>query len=311
MIDLSVIIVTWNSRKDMEACLSSLPHGVQRHTFEVLLVDNASADDTVALSRKVMPSVQILKNARNAGFAAANNQALALAAGRYLCLLNPDTVLGEHALDTLVEFLDAHPVVWACGPGMLNRDGTPQRTGVRFPSLWNLFVETLYLDRVFPSTRLFGRHREFYEDPSRAHAVDYVQGSCLMLRREVLDSIGKLDEGFFMYFEETDWCYRIGKAGGKVWIVPSAGVIHFGGETAGHYDERRLVFYYRSLLRFFDKHHTVSARIAVRFVVFARSLIRIVSWCIIGMFKPGLRGAAWSSCRGYARVVFGMGRSGV
>ncbi|MBP1658293.1 MAG: hypothetical protein H6Q31_2894 [Bacteroidetes bacterium] len=268
MIDLSVIIVTWNSRKDMEACLSSLPHGVQRHTFEVLLVDNASADDTVALSRKVMPSV-------------------------------------------LVEFLDAHPVVWACGPGMLNRDGTPQRTGVRFPSLWNLFVETLYLDRVFPSTRLFGRHREFYEDPLRAHAVDYVQGSCLMLRREVLDSIGKLDEGFFMYFEETDWCYRIGKAGGKVWIVPSAGVIHFGGETAGHYDERRLVFYYRSLLRFFDKHHTVSARIAVRFVVFARSLIRIVSWCIIGMFKPGLRGAAWSSCRGYARVVFGMGRSGV
>ncbi len=311
MIDLSVIVVTWNSRRDMETCLSSLPQSVQRHTYEVLLVDNASADDTLALSRRLMPSVRVLQNDTNIGFAAANNQGIAVAAGRYVCLLNPDTVLREHALDTLAEFLDAHPAVRACGPGMLNRDGTPQRTGVRFPSLWNLLAETLYLDRVFPSTRLFGGHRELYEDPSRPRAVDYVQGSCLMVRREVLETVGALDEGFFMYFEETDWCYRIRAAGGEVWIVPSAGVIHFGGDTAGHYDEHRLVLYHRSLLRFFDKHYTVSARIAVRALVFVRSLVRIVSWCIIGLFRPGLRSAAWSSCRGYMRVAFGLGRSRV
>lgn len=311
MIDLSVIIVTWNSRRDMETCLPSIPRSAQRHTHEVFLVDNASADDTVALSRQLMPSVRVLQNETNVGFAAANNQGMAVAAGRYVCLLNPDTVLRDHALDTLAEFLDAHPAVRACGPGMLNRDGTPQRTGVRFPSLWNLLAETLYLDRIFPSTRLFGGHRELYKNPSQPRAVDYVQGACLMVRREVLETVGTLDEGFFMYFEETDWCYRIGQAGGEVWIVPSAGVIHFGGDTTGHYDERRLVLYHRSLLRFFDKHYTVSARIAVRTLVFVRSLVRIASWCIIGLFRPGLRSAARSSCRGYMRVAFSPGRSGV
>jgi GT2 family glycosyltransferase len=222
------------------------------------------------------------------GFAAANNRQ-SPPLWKISVPAEPDTV-ARAALDALVDFMDAHPAVWACGPGILNRDGTPQRTGVRFPSLWNILVETFFLDRVFPSSRVFGRHMELYEDPVQARHVDYVQGSCLMIRRDVVRKVGALDESYFMYFEETDLCYRIKQAGGEVWIVPSAGVVHLGGDTTGHFDERRVVFYHKSLLRFFDKHHTLSGRIAVRILVFVRSLIRIFSWCIVGIVKPAPRG---------------------
>jgi hypothetical protein len=173
--------------------------------------------------------------------------------------------------------------------------------------LWNLFVETLFLDRLFPTSRFFGGHRELYKDAATERPVDYVQGSCLVVRREVLEKVGPLDERFFMYFEETDWCYRIKKRGGEVWIVPSAGVVHLGGDATGHFDERRLVYYYQSLLRFFDKHHTLWKRGAVRILVVVRSLIRIVSWGTVGLLRPKLRAAACSSCRGYLRIALNPG----
>lgn len=310
MIDVSIIIVTWNSREDLERCLPSLTDGVRKHTSEVILVDNASVDESIRFARSILPAVRVIQNDVNAGFAAANNQALLSAEGRYVCLLNPDTIVHEGGLDALVDFMDANPRAWASGPAMYNGDGTAQRTGVRFPSLWNLAVEMLFLDRLFASTRLFGAHRELFRSSTTARPVDYVQGACLMVRREAVEKAGGLDERFFMYFEETDWCFRFKQAGGEVWLVPTAGVVHFGGGSTGHFDERRLQYYFESLLRFYDKHHGAVGRAAVRVLVFLRSASRIPVWILAGLVRPGLRSAARSSCRGYARVIRSLLSSG-
>ena len=304
MIDLSVIIVTWNSRRDLELCLPSIRSGCAAHACEVILVDNASGDDSVAYARQVLPDVKVIANKENAGFARANNQGFRLATGRYVCLLNPDTIVNARAFDILITWMDAKgDEAWACGPGLLNGDGTAQRTGVRFPSLWNLLVEALFLDRLFPSSRIFGAHRELYEQGMTPRRVDFVQGSCLLMRGTALEAVGGLDESFFMYFEETDWCKRCAVQGGRIFLVPSAHVTHFGGGTVGHYDERRLVYYHESLFRYYRKHHLLVAHLAVRGIILGRSVIRVCVWGILWFLRPGLRGAARSSAVGYVKVI--------
>jgi GT2 family glycosyltransferase len=304
MIDLSIIIVAWNSRRDLELCLPSVRGGCAAHTYEVILVDNASTDDSVAYARQVMPEVTVIANGENKGFARANNQGFHAAKGRFLCLLNPDTIVHAGAFDALITFMDGKgDDAWACGPGLLNGDGSEQRTGVRFPSLWNLFVEALFLDRVFPSSRVFGAHRQLYEQGKTPRAVDFVQGSCLVVRGSVVKSVGGLDEEFFMYFEETDWCKRFAENGGRVFMVPGALVTHFGGGTVGHYDERRLVYYHESLLRYFRKHHGTLSGVLVRSIILGRSLIRVCVWALVAAARPSLRESATSAVKGYVRVA--------
>jgi N-acetylglucosaminyl-diphospho-decaprenol L-rhamnosyltransferase len=303
MSDATVIIVSWNCREYLRRCLASLHEEGNRRTCEIVVVDNASTDGSVDMVRADFAGVAVMENTRNVGFAAANNLVLRNITTSSVILLNPDTVLLPGALAHLVAFMGTHPHVWAAGPALLNGDGSPQRTGVRFPSIWNLLVESVFLDRLFSTSRLFGRHRELYADPAVARAVDYVQGSCLIVRKEAIDRIGGLDEGFFMYFEETDWCYRMHREGGEVWYVPDARVIHFGGGMTGHYDEQRLVYYYRGLKLFYRKHHGYASSLVVRVIIGFRAILRMVVWTLVGAFTPGLREAARSSARGYRRVL--------
>jgi N-acetylglucosaminyl-diphospho-decaprenol L-rhamnosyltransferase len=303
MPELSIVIVTWNSRSDIERCLNSLTASGNGTSMEILVVDNASTDGTAAYVRKAFPGVVLLASETNAGFAAGNNRALRVARGRFVLLLNPDTSVHTGALDALVTFMNERPKVWACGPPVFNADGSPQRTGVRFPGIWNLLVESLFLDRMFPRTRLFGAHRELYRNPGLPRTVDYVQGSCLLVRRTAMERVGNLDEGFFMYFEETDWCRRMKEAGGEVWYVPGPGIIHYGGGTTGHYNEARLLSYHRSLIRFFRKHHSLPAGLLLRCVLIFRSLIRIPVWIAYGLTHVSHRAATSSTLRGYLRVL--------
>jgi GT2 family glycosyltransferase len=218
-------------------------------------------------------------------------------------LLNPDTILQEGAIDRLIQCMDAHPGVFAAGPQVHNRDGSLQRTGVRFPSIRNIFFESLFLDRAFPRSRVFGAHKALYDDPATERSVDYVQGSCLIVRAEAIARVGILDEDFFMYFEETDWCYRMRQAGGKVLICPSASVIHFGGEESSHYGEQRLLNYHRSLLQFFAKHHSLSDRLLLRIVLSMRCCVRMAAWLGIFLARGQARVEAASSLRGYWRTL--------
>lgn len=303
MLDLTVVIVTWNSAAVIGDCLGSLAAAGAGAAFRVVVVDNASADDTPRRVREALPSARLVENAGNAGFAAANNRAFALADSRYLLLLNPDTVVRPGALGALVAFLEARPAVWAAGPAILNADGSPQRAGVSFPSLWNLLCETFFLDRAFPRSRLFGAHRRLFEDDSRPREVDYLQGSALMVRREVLDRVGGMDERFFLYFEETDWCYRMRAAGGVVMQCPDAAVVHLGGGEFGHFDERRLTAYHRSLLAFYRKHRPAAARAALRALLAARALVRLAAWAAWALSRPDRRAKALACARGYVKVL--------
>jgi len=300
-LDLSIIIVTWNCKAYLRDCLASLQ---RENAQEIVVVDNGSTDGTVETAQAAVGSVRVIQNQCNVGFARASNQGLRESHCAYALLLNPDTIVRPGAMLRLVEFMEHHPNAWGAGPALLNGDGTLQRTGVRFPSAWNLFVEALFLDRLFPMTRLFGSHRELYEDPQRARRVDFVQGSCLMVRREdVLEKVGLLDERFFMYFEETDWCRRIGDAGGEVWYVPQAEVVHFGGGEFGHYDERRLLAYHRSLFLFFAKHAGAGKNEVLRVIVAVRTMVRLLVWGMAGVVRPSKRGRAWNAARGYWRVM--------
>jgi len=303
MKDVVVIIVAWNCRNHLEQCLISLEASGTVAAYDIVVVDNASTDGSVELIARQFPSVKVIANTVNTGFAAANNLALRESKGRYYLLLNPDTLVHPGALDSLVRCMDEHQEAWVAGPMMLNGDGSLQRSGVRFPSTWNILVEALFLDRLFPESRVFGSHRELYEDSHAVRSVDYLQGACLIVRAAAVDKIGPLDERFFMYFEETDWCYRMKQEGGQVLYCPRATVVHFGGGETGHYDERRLVFYHQSLLLFYRKHRGMVDLMLLRATLFLRSLIRILGWLIAPVVLPRLRPFAASSCRGYVRVM--------
>lgn len=307
MRDVDVIIVSWRCLPVLRNCLRSLEEAGTRCSVRTVVVDNASGDETVAAVRSGYPAVEVRENPSNVGFAAANNQVIRASDARHLLLLNPDTVVKPGLIDAMVQFMDARPAAWACGPATLNTDGTPQRPGVRFPSFWNLVCETFFLDRLAPRSRLFGRHRGLYEDPRRARQVDYVQGSCLMVRREAVERAGLLDEGYFMYFEEADWCRRMKDAGGEVWYAPVGEVIHLGAAEPGHFDARRLVHYHRGLLRFFRKHRPPWMGLPLRLLVVVRSLMRIMVWSGVALVRPARRGAALSAIRGYLSCILLMG----
>lgn len=303
MSDMTIIIVTWNAMGVIDNCLRSIDPSSTRLALRTVVVDNGSTDGTPDHVARAYPGLVVMRNTDNVGFAAANNQAIREDKSRLVLLLNPDTVVCEGALDAMAACLDAHPDWWVAGPAMLNADGTAQRTGVKFPTNWNIFVETLFLDRLFRSTRLFGSHRELYADPARPRRVDYLQGACLMLRREAIERVGGLDEEYFMYFEETDWCYRVREAGGGVGLCPAGSVVHLGGGEVAHYDERRLVHYHESLLMFYRKHYSKERRAGARIILILRSFIRLVIWVPVAAFNSRLRRGAVSSIRGYARVL--------
>jgi GT2 family glycosyltransferase len=222
--------------------------------------------------------------------------------GHYVLLLNPDSEVRDGSIDRLLDFVTRHDRVWVTGPALHNSDGTRQHYGVRFPSIWNMIAESMFLDRVFPRSWLFGRHKEMYADQETPRRVDFVQGAALLVRRDAVNAVGPLDEGFFMYFEEADWSYRMHQSGGETWLVPTASVTHHGGTDPGHYDEIRLLHYHRSLLRFFRKHRGLLYRTAVRFVMLFRTMVRLVSWSVILILRPQMRRTAVSSLRGYVGV---------
>jgi GT2 family glycosyltransferase len=245
--DVSVIVVSWNTRQYTLACLASLPDAAARVRWDAWVVDNASDDDSVAAIRRDHPQVRVIANMANVGFAAANNQGIVACAGRYVLLLNSDTVMAPGALDALVAFADAHPRAGVVGPTLLNPDGSYQTGPTPFPSVW---TETM-------SVTGLGRRLTYRGYPSlparRARAsrrADYVGGACMLVRREAIAAVGLLDESYFMYSEEPDWCWRMHRAGWETWYTPDASVTHFGGQSTRQARDAMVVALYRSKVRF-------------------------------------------------------------
>ncbi len=269
--DLSIVIVSWNVRDLLLQCLQSIYSITTSSSFEIIVVDNASQDDTLARVKAQFPQVQQIENHENVGFARANNQAIAVSTGRYVLLLNPDTRVFPGALDYLVQFLDAHPGAGAAGSHLLNPDGSLQASCYPFPTLWREFWRLFNLDALYP----VALYRQDKWDLSQPRQVDYLQGTSLMLRRSALDQVGLLDENFFVYTEETDLCYRLHKAGWALFWVPQSQVTHYGGQSTRQVAQQMFVSLYRTKMQFIRKHYGGAAAWLYRVIILLASLVRL------------------------------------
>jgi len=247
--DLSIIIVNWNTRDLLDACLASVYASTGGLQLEVFVVDNASGDGSAAMVRTRYPHVRLIENFENRGFAAANNQAIALSAGRYVLLLNSDTELASDALSYLVRFMDAHPRAGAVGPLLLNADGSLQPSCHPVLTPWREFWRLLFLDRVLPLAT-YPMHRWDRETPRE---VEVIKGACLLLRAEALAQVGLLDERYFVYTEEMDLCARLLAAGWANHWEPRARVTHYGERSTRQVSDAMYLQLYRSKTQFHRK----------------------------------------------------------
>jgi hypothetical protein len=226
MLDLSICIVNWNVEALLKACLGSVYKETKEISYEVIVVDNDSSDNSVNMVKTDFPQVKLVENKYNAGFTKANNQAINIAQGRFIMLLNPDTEIIDNALNKMVRFFENRPDCGALGCKLLNTDGSLQRSCKTFPSLDVILYNSLFLDSLFPQSRIFGKYFMTWWDFNDVREVDQPMGSALMIRKDVLDKVGLFDENIFIWFDEVDLCYRIKKAGHKIFFTPEAQIKH-------------------------------------------------------------------------------------
>ncbi len=254
--DLSLIIVTWNSRHDIEKCLQALEKFCIGVAVEIIVCDNASPDGTAEWVAARHPQVRLIRLETNIGFAGANNFAAQKAAGRHLLLLNPDTWVDGDLAAALTHFLDAHPQAGACAPRLVNPDGSLQLGAMRtLPTLETLFYEQTGLSRLFPRSRRFGRYMMTWWDHNDRREVEQPAGACLAVRREVFAQIRGFDEGYFMYYEDVELCRALRAAGWKIYFLPEARVYHVGNQSASQAVAKNFPQFYRSMYRYYRRHH--------------------------------------------------------
>lgn len=250
--DVSIILVSWNTRELLVSCLASLAAAIGDLSAETWVVDNGSTDESAAAVQAQFPYVQLIENRTNLGFAGANNQAIQASTGRYVLLLNSDTIASAGAIRSLVRFADQRPAAAAVGAMLLNADGSFQASFFDFPTLRSELLNVTGLgrrlvNRNYPSYSL--RHSQV------ARLVDWLPGACMLVRRTALAQVGLMDEGYFMYSEETDWCLRLRRAGWQIWYHPEVRIVHLGGQSTQQRRQPMVRALYRSKLRFFRKHY--------------------------------------------------------
>lgn len=263
--DLSIIIVSYNTRKLLADCLTSVFTQTKDSNYEVIVVDNASTDGTIEAVEKRHEDIKILRNKKNLGFAKANNQGIRRAKGKYILLLNSDTKLVGNSLKKLVDFAKGKEKLGVVGPKLLNPDGTPQ------PSVAPFFT--------FPRVLvwLMTRDKFVYSSPSNSCQADWVMGAALMVKKDVIKKVGLLDEKFFMYMEEVDWCYRIKKAGFEIWFYPEAKIYHLVRGSSPEGKQRAILGIYRGLIYFYQKHFGRQQLAVLKSILLAKA---VVAWLI-------------------------------
>lgn len=255
--DISVVVVSFNTARLLRACLRSVTDSLAQSpqlSHEIWVVDNASSDGSPELVAREFPQVHLIVNDSNRGFAAANNQALSQTRGRLVLLLNPDTEVRGEAIATLVRFLDEHPTVGIVGARLVHSDGSFQHSCFRFPTLWMTLFDYFPINHRLTDSRLNGRYpRRLY---SRPFAIDHPLGACMLVRREVFDQIGLLDERFFIYCEEIDFCIRTKRAGWEIYCVPDAEIVHHVAQSTRQLRGEMLIELHRSRYALFEKHYS-------------------------------------------------------
>ncbi len=269
---ISVVIVNYNVRDFLHNCLQSLRRSLHGMASEIIVVDNHSTDSSVEFLTPLFPEVQFLALKENIGFGKANNVGFAMAKGRYVLCLNPDTLLSEDTMQVMVEYMEQHPDVGLSGCKLLNGDGTFQLACRRgFPTPWVAFTRSFGLQSLFPKSQLFGRYNQTFRDVNATYEVDAVSGAFMFIRREALEQVRGFDPDFFMYGEDLDICYRVTLHGWKVAYVHTTSVIHFKGESTKRSSINEVGVFYDAMAIFVQKHFA-SSRL---FLLFLRTGIAV------------------------------------
>lgn len=303
-IDVSVLVVNWNAGDLLRRCIESIPAALGSLSGEVIVVDNASTDDSLAQ----LPTgdwLHVVRRTDNIGFAAGTNQAARLATGRQLLLLNPDTECRPGAVQCLSGFLDAHPELAAVGPRLLHSDGSAQRSCWRgFPGIRIAWVDALFLWKL-PGLPIV-RRSEVTPIVSRdAIEVDHLLGACILIARRAWEVVGPLDEGYFLFLEETDWCRRARRAGYRIGHLPAAEVVHHGEHSVYQVPMASVQHYYRSFVRFVRQDQPGTARlVALKTAIALGAVIRLVLWT--WRLRDTRRDLARGMLRGYGRVLLDL-----
>lgn len=255
MIDLSIIILNWNTRELLKDCLASIFKQTKDINFEAIVIDNASTDGSVAMVRENFPQVLIIQNKKNLGFAAGNNRGIKKAKGEYLLLLNSDTKISNNAFKKLLDFARSKDRLAVVGPQLINPGDKIQRSSAPF---YTLPVAAL---------SLFRADRWLRRAPAKAKPVDWVEGSCFLINRAVLDKIGPLDEKFFMYIEEMEFCYRAKKVGWQTWYYPQVKVYHLVRGSSPEGKQKAIWWIYKGLIYFYQKHFAPWQLVVLKFLL--------------------------------------------
>jgi GT2 family glycosyltransferase len=286
---VSVIIVAWNGRDYLMECLGSLSAAACRVPFEIIVVDNASSDGSPEEVANRYPGVRLIRNSENLGFSKANNIGLSASVGRYLCLVNSDVKVLPHCISQLVDYCEANPKVGMVGPRVLGGDGKLQRTCRGFPSLWNMFCRALALDALFPGNKAFNGYKLYHWKQDSLQQVDILTGCFWMIRRDALKQVGLLDEDFFMYGEDMDWCKRFWKKRWPVVFVPSAEAIHYGGASSSNSPIRFYIERHRADLQYWKKHHSKLSVAGFLAISCLHLFLRASAYSIAGLLSRSAR----------------------
>lgn len=294
---VSVVIVSWNARDYLAECLESLKGDVYEGLIETIVVDNASTDDSVEMVRQQFPDVKLICNAENLGFSKANNIGIRQCVGEYIALVNSDVHVLKDCITNLVAYCQNQPATGLVGPFIIGSDGKQQRSCRGAPSLWNMLCRALSLDVVFPHSRWFNGYFLGHWDHRTTASVDILSGCFWLAPRRALDDVGLLDESFFIYGEDMDWCKRFRDAGWDVVFVPQAKAIHYGGASSANSPIRFFVEKQKADIQYWRKHHS---RIAVA-VYYAISLLhhglRIAGYSLKACVARGKEQMAWYKVR--------------
>ena len=286
---VSVIIVSWNARDYLKQCLESLTPAVCRYPMEIIVVDNASSDGSPELVENSFPHVRLVRNSTNLGFARGNNVGIRNSSGRYLCLVNSDVKMLPDCINRLVEYGEQHPEVGMAGPRIIGGDGKLQRSCRGFPTLWNMLCRALALDTIFPRIKLFTGYSLSYWPQDRTRPVDILSGCFWLIRRETLSRVGLLDEAFFMYGEDMDWCKRFWLGGSSLVFVSQAEAIHFGRASSSNSPVRFYIEMQRADLQYWKKHHSRIATAGYFLVSCLHLLLRMLGYSLALLFRKSAR----------------------
>jgi len=294
-LEVSIIIVSYNTKEILLNCLQSIRQwSSPRLVGEIIVVDNASTDGSAEAVENKFPNVRLLRNAANGGFAKANNQGIHAAPGKYLLLLNPDTLFIEEAITPVFEFMEKHPEAGIAGCKILNQDGSQQPSYFAFNNLAMIAWTALFLNRLAPLNWIDGKWVWRHKNTQTPFRVQKLLGAYLFVRREVFEQVGYFDENYFLFSEEEDFCYRVFKQGWAIYYFPETKIIHLGGQSTAGNKPQALLYANESMIRFFRKHYGIPTQLLFRTI-----------WLLALLLRMGLMLLSASSQRGEMIKAYG------